>query len=289
MMALLALPLASQLSPRIERLTGELQDVMANVEKLGGDTVDIREQHDLLHHLCELTADSLSLQALSTFRFSASAAYAQIVDDRLAQLQCSRIEGVPLMPTFVQAATHPAMRTAQSVSERLRELTRASQLTADLMRTSLTVRQQAQSAEQLSKIEATARTQLLLQECVEGLSAVAITYYAIGVLGYVAKSAGALGLLPAQTPPEVLIGGAVPVVGFAVWRSLHAMKQSVLAANPQHGAAAPERGARLDGGAGKHGHRGGTEEPPARRNELGWENARQFHRTRDGDEARRRK
>jgi uncharacterized membrane-anchored protein len=235
LMAMLALPLATQLSPRIERLTAELQGVMERVDRLSAEDSSLREQHELLHRLCELTADSLRLQALSSFRFSASQAYAKIVDDRLEQLGCVRIEGVPSLASFVQAATHPAMRTCQSVADRLHEHTRASQLTADLMRTSLTVRAQAQSAEQLAKIETTARTQLVLQESVEGLSAVAITYYTIGVLGYVAKSAAALGYLPAA--PEVLLGAAVPVVGFAVWRGLHAMKVSVLSGSSAASAA----------------------------------------------------
>ena len=46
-----------------------------------------------------------------------------------------------------------------------------------------------------------ARTQLLLQESVEGLSVVAITYYSTGVLGYLAKAVDKLGLLP--VPQEV--------------------------------------------------------------------------------------
>eukprot|EP00967_Tisochrysis_lutea_P069039 scaffold90634_cov33-Tisochrysis_lutea.AAC.6 len=54
---------------------------------------------------------------------------------------------------------------------------------------------------QLRQLESTARTQLLLQESVEGLSVVAITYYAAGVIGYAAKGAHSVGYLP--IPPEV--------------------------------------------------------------------------------------
>ena len=54
---------------------------------------------------------------------------------------------------------------------------------ADLLRTSLTVQQQAQSTKELEALQANSKTQLLLQESVEGLSVVAITYYTVGVAG----------------------------------------------------------------------------------------------------------
>lgn len=62
-----ALPLAQQLTPRIDKLAAELLGVMGSVERLGQmNSVSIGEQHELLHLLCELTADSLKLQALSS-------------------------------------------------------------------------------------------------------------------------------------------------------------------------------------------------------------------------------
>ena len=46
------------------------------------------------------------------------------------------------------------------------------------------MQQQAQNVKELEQLQANSRTQLLLQESVEGLSVVAITYYSTGVLGY---------------------------------------------------------------------------------------------------------
>jgi len=227
-MALVALPLASQLAPEIDGLMGELQAVMSEVDADESNGGSRRRQQDLLHRLCSLTALSLRHQAKSDFRFGAARAYAQIVDDRLDDLGTEKIVGVPSIRTFVQSTTRPAIRTCDSVGERLKSLARSSQLTAELMRTSLTVRQQAHSAEQLDEIKHTSKTQVLLQESVEGLSVVAITYYSCGVLGYMLKSAAAVGAMPAGLGPEVVMGAAVPIVGFTVWRGLHEMKEKVL-------------------------------------------------------------
>ena len=82
---------------------------------------------------------------------------------------------------------------------------------------------------ELEALQQNARTQLLLQESVEGLSVVAITYYSTGVLGYIAKGASLLGLLP--MPVEVALGCSVPVIGLVVWGGLHKIKASVLGAH----------------------------------------------------------
>ena len=60
----------------------------------------------------------------------------------------------------------------------------------------------------------------------KGLSVVAITYYTVGVVGYMAKGAQALGYLP--VPVEVALGMSVPVVGAAVFVGLERMKAAVL-------------------------------------------------------------
>jgi len=114
-MALFSLPLAAQLGPRIDRLSDELLGVMGSVERLGAADgsaqggggngsggMALCEQRELLHRLCDLTAELLKLQALSSPRFSASRAYAQIVDDRIAQVLC-----YPPPPPFPSSPISP--------------------------------------------------------------------------------------------------------------------------------------------------------------------------------------
>ena len=165
-LALMGLPFANNLVPRIDALNGRLQEVMTIVGQAG--QLEVAVQRQVLDELSALTAAALKLGASSHFRFSASNAYSQIVDDRIRFLEMQPIEGLPSMATFIQGTSHPALRTCQAVVRRLEALSRSSQLAADLLRTSLTVQQQADSTKQLSQIENTARSQLLLQESVEG-------------------------------------------------------------------------------------------------------------------------
>lgn len=84
---------------------------------------------------------------------------------------------------------------------------------------------QSDSHQQLEQIQSNARSQLLLQESVEGLSVVAITYYSTGVLGYMAKAADKIGLLP--VPPEVALGASVPFIAMGVYAGLNLLKKHV--------------------------------------------------------------
>ena len=62
-----------------------------------------------------------------------------------------------------------------------------------------------------------AAQQLKLQQAVEGLSVVAISYYMIGLLGYAGKAAKAAGL---PVNPDIATGVLVPLVLGAVWLGL---------------------------------------------------------------------
>jgi uncharacterized membrane-anchored protein len=66
--------------------------------------------------------------------------------------------------------------------------------------------------------------QLRLQQAVEGLSVVAITYYLMGLLGYLYEGLAWTGL-----PLNKKIGFAiaVPVVMLVVWSVIHGVKRRV--------------------------------------------------------------
>ena len=187
----------------------QLQGV--NDELRRSSACDLEGQRRLLDGLLRLTATALRVQEIASYRFSAAAAYAKIVEDRVSFLRLGRLEGAreplpdrtsgslgssrvrstgaPSLESFLMGALQPAMRSCSAMSARLASVAASSRTTIDLLRARLTVEQQAQNVEQLEQLKETARTQLLLQECVEGLSVVAITYYSTGVLGYAAKAA----------------------------------------------------------------------------------------------------
>jgi len=59
------------------------------------------------------------------------------------------------------------------------------------------------------------RLQLMLQATVEGLSVAAISYYVVGLFGYVIKGAHDAGLV--RIDPSLATGAFVPVALLLVW------------------------------------------------------------------------
>jgi uncharacterized membrane-anchored protein len=66
--------------------------------------------------------------------------------------------------------------------------------------------------------------QLQLQQAVEGLSVVAISYYLVGLVKYMAGSLHEMGVL---AHPELVVGLAVPVCVFAVWRGVQRLRRGL--------------------------------------------------------------
>ena len=87
----------------------------------------------------------------------------------------------------------------------------------DRLRTRVGIEQEGQNRKILQSLDARAAQQLRLQQAVEGLSAVAISYYTLGLIGYAGKAMKAGGL---AVNPDILQGVAVPVVIAAVWLGL---------------------------------------------------------------------
>jgi uncharacterized membrane-anchored protein len=59
-----------------------------------------------------------------------------------------------------------------------------------------------------------ARLQLRLQQTVEGLSVAAVSYYVVGLIGYLAKGSGFFGK---TVEPELVTAASVPVAILVVW------------------------------------------------------------------------
>ncbi|MBE9477544.1 MAG: DUF3422 family protein, partial [Proteobacteria bacterium] len=78
----------------------------------------------------------------------------------------------------------PAMRTCQSAQKRLRDISKRAARATDLLATRVTVRTNEQNRAVLHQMDKRAQLQMRLQETVEGLSVVAITYYAVNLATY---------------------------------------------------------------------------------------------------------
>ena len=114
----------------------------------------------------------------------------------------------------------PAMRTCRSAKLRLDELSARAERAGNLLRTRIDVETQAQNVEVLQAMNRRAAMQLRLQETVEGLSVVAISYYAVGLLGYavypLAEAAG--------VERSTVIAALTPLVILAVWLGMRRVR-----------------------------------------------------------------
>jgi uncharacterized membrane-anchored protein len=206
-MALLALPQAREVGAAVARIDRELTAVVATMAAERG------HEAETLDGLLRIAAEIEHLASASAFRFGAAEAYAAIVAQRIQVLREERIGGRQLFAEFMMRRFDPAMRTCRSAKERLAELSARAERAANLLRTRVDVANQAQNVEVLKAMDRRAALQLALQETVEGLSVVAISYYAVnlaaGLFGPLAEPAG-IG------KPELLALLTIPVV-IVVW------------------------------------------------------------------------
>jgi len=215
LMALLSLPVAREMLGQLESLEARLGEVirgMAADHGSGGDA----------GRLLALTELAGQVEALSSgvSRFSASQAYDQLVLSRIQELREERIEGVPTIGEFMERRLSPAMDTCRSVQARQAALAERLSRAIDLLRTRVDMVQERQITELLSGMHSTASTQLKLQHAVEGLSVVAISYYAISLLSHLLRGAEDLGLHLNMPLLEVTLVPAVLVMAFLMIRGV---------------------------------------------------------------------
>jgi uncharacterized membrane-anchored protein len=217
-MAMLSLPTAREAAYKLGNLEARLTSIVQEIsdaEKSDQETLDT------------LLAISTAIQNLSTttsFRFSAGIAYETIVNQRLLALEESRFHARQQLSEFMRRRFDPAMRTCQATEKRLSEVSKRATRASNLLRTRVDVAAERQSQALLDSMNVRAEQQLRLQETVEGLSVVAISYYAVSLLGYViAPLADALAIkktwLLAGLSPLVIIG--VLMMLRATHRRLH--------------------------------------------------------------------
>ena len=207
-MALMGLPVAQRLTPTLSQLERRLANVSGEISR--------GASHDevLMQKLSFLSAELAGLTAETSYRMSASRAYAQVVRDRLHDLRIVRVPGHQTLLDFIERRFTPAMRTCESFWERSGELSERAAWASSLMRMRIETALERQNSELLASMNQRAHLQLRLQETVEGLSVIAISYYIVGILGYTLKAFAHA--VPA-IDSNVAVGSAAPLVVVGVW------------------------------------------------------------------------
>jgi len=208
-LAMLGLPLAQTLSARVRRIEDRLAVITREMK-----AVETRQSQTLLADLTELAAELEADAAASLYRFGASRAYDGIVRERLEALEEEVVPGHDTLAGFLQRRVAPAMRTCRSVEERQANLSRKLTRATTLLRTWVDVDVERQNRDLLASMNNRAKLQLRLQQTVEGLSVAAVSYYVVGLIGYLAKGTVLFGT---ELKPEIITAAAVPVAVLAVW------------------------------------------------------------------------
>lgn len=220
MMAMLAFPVAKEIRPKIANGELTLSNIMT---ELADENIDHSDQ-ELLKRLSGLAADVEDLITDHTYRFNASEAYYRLVQRRMEELRQGRISGIPTPQGFVMKRLMPAMETCRAMSTRLEALSNRINHATGLLRTRVDVDLQEQNASLLQSMDRRARVQLRLQETVEGLSVVAISYYMVGLVQYLAKGAKVAGV---RIDPDIAAGVSIPIIVGAVWIGVKRLRKAL--------------------------------------------------------------
>jgi uncharacterized membrane-anchored protein len=182
-------------------------------ELVGGLDQGVTAADEALHRLLHIAAELESLASRYAFRFGATGAYEAIVTQRVAVLREERIAGRQTFGEFMMRRYDPAMRTVKAAEIRLASMADRAARAAELLRTRVDVERSAQNQRLLESMDRRADLALRLQHTVEGLSVVAISYYAVSLATYLL-----LPLAEAQHwPKSALTAGLVPLVTGGVW------------------------------------------------------------------------
>jgi uncharacterized membrane-anchored protein len=210
-LALLGLPEAQRLAPSIASSEKRLVEVTDEMRRTG----DLASNHKLLHELTALAAEVEAGAAASVFRFGASRAYEELAEQRLQTIGERKVGGLPTWSSFLARRMKPAMRTCVTLEARQSSLSLKLARAANLLRTRVDVELEQQNQELLKSMNARTRLQLRLQSTVEGLSVTAITYYFVGLFGYLVKAAHDTGRMSME--PSIITAAFVPVAAITIW------------------------------------------------------------------------
>jgi uncharacterized membrane-anchored protein len=206
MLALLALPIARQMSPNVSTLERRLASV---TNAISAEAPTSASDENLLGELTRLAAEVERLLAASQYRFGASRAYYDLVNTRISELREQRLSGVQTIEEFMTRRLAPAIATCATVSQRLRDLSDRVAQTSGLLSTRVDIAREKQNQALLASMDRRAKIQLRLQQTVEGLSIAAITYYMVGLASWLFKGVYAAGI---GINVELATGISIPIV-----------------------------------------------------------------------------
>lgn len=217
LMALLALPIARIYNAELVVMDEELAQTTASL----ADATEPLDEQALLSELIDMAAWVEATRSKTSFRFSATRAYHELVLKRLNELKEDEVSGHLTITEFMTRRLTPAVRTCNAAGEHLESLSTRIDRVSDMMRTQVEMSIQSQNQQLLTSMDRRSKIQLAMQHTVEGLSVAAISYYSVGLLKFLIEAVYDKGV---HFDKSLVIGLSVPLVVGAVWlatRKIH--------------------------------------------------------------------
>ncbi|MDB6179206.1 DUF3422 domain-containing protein [Paracoccus sp. Z330] len=216
-MSMLGLGQARSLGHKLNEVDTRLSAIVASMMD------EMRNTDAVLQELLSVSAELEAQSVRSAFRFGATRAYEAIVMDRIEALRETRFYGRQMLTEFMRRRYQPAIRTIKSNETRLETMLERAARAGELLRTKVDVERSAQNQALMERMDRRADLQLRLQHTVEGLSVVAISYYAVGLLSY--------GLYPLAKALHIdkpyLVAALTPLAVLAVWWGMRRVRKSL--------------------------------------------------------------
>lgn len=213
--ALLGLPEAQRASPLLTSLEQSLTEVTEQVAQAASDSDAVLEQ------LTVVSAELARIVARTRFRMSATRAYAELCMDRIRRLGVTPVPGFRSFDDFIERRLLPAMRTCDAFDRRLEDLSQRTAWTSAMLRTRVDTALARRNRDLLASMDRRTGLQLRLQHTVEGLSVVAISYYALGLWHHLKEAIERL----AVHVPDWMDLALIPLIIVGVWLGLRQIKK----------------------------------------------------------------
>lgn len=217
LMALLALPMARKYNAELVAMDEELAQTTASLS----DATEPLDEQALLSELIDMAAWVEATRSKTSFRFSATRAYHELVLKRLNELKEDEVSGHLTITEFMTRRLTPAVRTCNTAGNHLESLSTRIDRVSDMMRTQVEMSIQSQNQQLLTSMDRRSKIQLAMQHTVEGLSVAAISYYSVGLLKFLIEAVYDKGV---SFDKSLVIGLSVPLVVGSVWlatRKIH--------------------------------------------------------------------
>ncbi|MBS1190376.1 MAG: conserved hypothetical rane protein [Rhodocyclaceae bacterium] len=220
-MALLAFPVAKAVGKLLKRAEEELAVLIDRMASAASPD----DERAVLGDLTRLAAEVEHSVASTNYRFGAAAAYYRLVQQRMGELKESHIAGLPTIRGFMERRLAPALNTCATIAHRQEDLSARIARTSQLLRTRVDIELERQNQEVLHQMNRRAKLQLRLQETVEGLSVVVLTYYGSQLVQYLAKGTKDLH----HFSPDMVTAAAIPIIASFVAWGTHRMRKKLAA------------------------------------------------------------